>query len=1602
MADDAVTDKRGILESVLGGCTDPRLLNIRLFDKRTIKTVYERQTVDAKAKGLSNCPYCAMTDGANHSRIYKLTEMDADHVTAWSRSGSTSIDNCQMLCKTHNRAKGEQIEGAIAIFLKNSCANLELLKRLLLNLQADKDYKQKLCEMTKLEEYKEKFSKDYSKAIKEFNDGEFQSAQRDLRPGIEKLCKLVMYDMANDEGEVDSLIDGSQWLKLSSNTEKYVLFPGNGVSKEGSSLADTAKKYIYYRRPQLLGSDKPMNRIKTQVDSDFGTLVGIYGTSSELAQHDDGSSSLDLDTQSVGILNYMPKIFDDLKKVLSEGTYIFLNNLEKPKQQIIKQNDDAIRSEEENNAIVLLDQLTNHFERTSGTQYVALLPESNLNKYGKKIKKSQLQDFFRLQWCFVVDLNPKTDDGLFMSAPTSKQSTLRIITNNLSEVTGTSTMTNWLFAKGRQDLEVFDKKKVFRDTPNLFKNTFSKIVRTGKTDDYIIFDFCSGTPKYTTRLLDKLGDVFNSWDSVEKRCKILSFSNDSSYIEELKGWAEDYDLSCLEFISVGFQDFLYHVVEELPTESSKQSTHLLVHGKSLDLTDDVERYAAVGIEFIGSSPTVNETREWDFYSGAEITWEELDQHLDVQRDIYPIIRQRIVDLIKTSRKVEIFTIRHKPGSGATTISRRLAYDIRMEDASGNLQCTVIEIRSCSNIRLMEEYLAQLSETVENTCVLAIVDAKRVGREKFDWITKKMSDSGKRIIFVYLETYTRKPFGQKENLVYLDDRLSSDEIKRFTFKYLKLGLDEKMLTKARQGNHHLEVIDFPLMLKDNETSSNLSSYVKEWMETLPDNLIIFCAYVGFVSRYSESGVNQNLLKDLWYDSNHPLLSYYSLEIRTSLGKLLIEEYTKDGRKTGIWRPRYRRFSTFLLDSYRTNWMAGLSDIAKSFIALCSNAGQLGDDDKDMLYNIFITRRNADYRALEDRRSDIRNKFSLLIKDLNDMERSESLFNVLVEAFPDNAVFQGHFARFLYEKTTSINNIDINDRLFNDAQERLNIAFDLNPNDSDLFHMQGMLLRRRIAALQKMFDRESTDPDNIDIGEYEETLEDWVEKAKVAFETSITLSPASPYGYAAECQLFKEAIVFGSKMFKSNDYSFCETNPVYVEYTDKLGETLDMFEQICYTFRDEGLSQIWNSYPIYESVRLFHANIVGRDKESINRYRSMYSNANGDKKMLYGSLLVKSIVYSKIKKTKDSRLAYSYLGNAERKEIEKVLEYQKNQGDVKSFETLFLLKLYGPDEFTLDEAIDLLKDWESQYTEGNLYGWGYLNACFYLAVCYASKAIIGDVRNTELTSLAKDYFIKSEDIAKKFDKGTIRPLCFFGGKTDIHCIVDKNHRDSDAIPVVGVITRIQNNSGEIELKCGLTASFNPRGYEILKDEGTPLKGILGFSYSGPGLYDFARGDLRDSINVEDFSEGEPSFEELEKEFAPVEDLVSEKKDDTNTQKDIKVEADDGGNTYRTMSEQGNKSPIVLGKIDLPASNASRFVSKESVKEGSIRNGIFHEGKYHSKDYIEDRGIPHPIEVREVIDGETLTEGDEIIYELKSEPHKTKPKKKYLFAIKVRLKE
>lgn len=108
LADESIGKRCNIYEYVLGGKEHPELLEIRVFEDSIKKLVYNRQTIEAKEKGVSNCPLCAIGNNSNRTRIYKLSEMDADHVTAWSRGGATDISNCEMLCKTHNRSKGNK------------------------------------------------------------------------------------------------------------------------------------------------------------------------------------------------------------------------------------------------------------------------------------------------------------------------------------------------------------------------------------------------------------------------------------------------------------------------------------------------------------------------------------------------------------------------------------------------------------------------------------------------------------------------------------------------------------------------------------------------------------------------------------------------------------------------------------------------------------------------------------------------------------------------------------------------------------------------------------------------------------------------------------------------------------------------------------------------------------------------------------------------------------------------------------------------------------------------------------------------------------------------------------------------------------------------------------------------------------------------------------------------------------------------------------------------------------------------------------------------------------------------------------------------------
>lgn len=107
-ADPYVKNRRGIFEFILGGEVDLKLLEVRVFDESTKRAAFARQSKAALDAKISNCPLCSVGNDVNKKKQWNYSDMEADHIKAWSKGGATSPENCEMLCKVHNRSKGNR------------------------------------------------------------------------------------------------------------------------------------------------------------------------------------------------------------------------------------------------------------------------------------------------------------------------------------------------------------------------------------------------------------------------------------------------------------------------------------------------------------------------------------------------------------------------------------------------------------------------------------------------------------------------------------------------------------------------------------------------------------------------------------------------------------------------------------------------------------------------------------------------------------------------------------------------------------------------------------------------------------------------------------------------------------------------------------------------------------------------------------------------------------------------------------------------------------------------------------------------------------------------------------------------------------------------------------------------------------------------------------------------------------------------------------------------------------------------------------------------------------------------------------------------------
>lgn len=182
-----------------------------------------------------------------------------------------------------------------------------------------------------MEQLKDSFKHDFNLAVKSFNDKDYTSFFRNIRPAMELLGKLAVYDILGENDAVD-LLKGDTSIEWKRDTKIYkiVQYPPNH-KPTGKEFCELVPQVYYTKHSDITTTrlDEKKKRLKRGLDSCASAFSRYYSIASEFGSHS-GSTNMDVKVQAIGCASFFMGYFDYMKsnKVLSSSTIAFFYGLD--------------------------------------------------------------------------------------------------------------------------------------------------------------------------------------------------------------------------------------------------------------------------------------------------------------------------------------------------------------------------------------------------------------------------------------------------------------------------------------------------------------------------------------------------------------------------------------------------------------------------------------------------------------------------------------------------------------------------------------------------------------------------------------------------------------------------------------------------------------------------------------------------------------------------------------------------------------------------------------------------------------------------------------------------------------------------------------------------------------------------------------------------------------------------------------------------------------------------------------------------------------------------------------------------------------------------
>ncbi|MBC7763575.1 MAG: 5'-methylthioadenosine/S-adenosylhomocysteine nucleosidase [Candidatus Saccharibacteria bacterium] len=478
-----------------------------------------------------------------------------------------------------------------------------------------------------------------------------------------------------------------------------------------------------------------------------------------------------------------------------------------------------------------------------------------------------------------------------------------------------------------------------------------------------------------------------------------------------------------------------------------------------------------------------EAETLDFLRGGEITLAALGVDADVTRNQTATIQKQLLGMLSNRRTLRL-NLFHAPGSGGTTLARRLGFNIRKQYPVLFLH----QIRAGETVQRIEAVSRQTRNTV-----LVIAEAADVRDDQIAALLDELHAISLPVVVLAVSRAYSPPSAQSSS-PYLPEVLEDIEAEAFVDAYSAraYAARQALQTIASFHDHRRNAFFFGLVAFE-EDFHGIEAYVQGRLlgvEGPQRQVMLVCSLAHF---FGQSSIPEYALARL-VGLPPSRAGGFARTLAAELRGLL-------WRSTeGEWRTTHPLVAEEILRQLGGGddlWTQALSKWGRLFADFCLQAE--GDDAmQKLLESVFVDRDDDFAQSGPGRES-----FARLIERIPSLDGAAQLLAYVAERQPDHPHVLAHTARYYAFRMVD----------FSTAEKYAKRASALSPDSSTLHHILGMVYRSRVydgLGRHVSFDE----------------LNPWVEDAAAEFATSRELAASTKdHGFVSEIQMRVKLVEYG---------------------------------------------------------------------------------------------------------------------------------------------------------------------------------------------------------------------------------------------------------------------------------------------------------------------------------------------------------------------------------------------------------------------------------------------------------------------------------------------